>query len=187
METEQAFFLAGGQGGQGQQSRRQSGSYNAQNIFQAFDTELLAESYNVPMEIAQRLQQQNNRGVMINVRERMRVIAPEEEEEYNEEYEEEQEETMRRQRGQGGRWPMTSQNGFEETFCTMKIKQNFDIQREADVFSRQAGRINIVNMHKLPILRYMDMSAERGRLLPVMRLMWDSHATHVLSKLKHFA
>ncbi|KAI3425657.1 uncharacterized protein J3R85_010026 [Psidium guajava] len=165
-----AFFLAGGYGGQGsqqgQQGRRQSRRYNIQNIFQAFDTELLAESYNVPMEIAQRLQQQNNRGIMIDVRERMRMVAPEEDDEYDEEYEEEQEERMRRRRGQGGRWSLASQNGVEETFCTMKIKQNIDIRREADVFSRQAGRVNVVNMHKLPILRYMDMSAERGRLLP---------------------
>ncbi|XP_010046000.2 11S globulin seed storage protein 2 [Eucalyptus grandis] len=161
-----AFFLAGGEGGQGRQQgqqsrRRQSGRYNSQNIFQAFDTEILAESFNVPIEIAQKLQQQSNRGIMINVREKMRVVAPDEDEEYDEEYDEEQEERMRRRRG-----PLTSQNGFEETFCTMKIKQNIDIRREADVFSRQAGRVNIVNMHKLPILRYMDMSAERGRLLP---------------------
>ncbi|XP_030515074.2 11S globulin seed storage protein 2-like [Rhodamnia argentea] len=161
-----AFFLAGGFGGQGRQQGRRGGRYSIQNIFQAFDTELLAESYNVPMQIAQRLQQQNNRGIMIDVGERLRVVAPEEDEEYDEEYEEEQEERMRRRRGQGGRWSLASENWFDEMFCTMRIKQNVDIRREADVFSRQAGRVNVVDMHKLPILRDMDMSAERGRLLP---------------------
>ncbi|XVF21580.1 hypothetical protein REPUB_Repub12eG0102000 [Reevesia pubescens] len=55
-------------------------------------------------------------------------------------------------------------NGIEETTCTMRIKQN--MENEADFVSRQAGRINIVHQQKLPILQFIDTSAERGYLKP---------------------
>ncbi|CAA6662475.1 unnamed protein product [Spirodela intermedia] len=55
-------------------------------------------------------------------------------------------------------------NGMEEIYCNMRIHQYLDNPREADVYSRQAGRLYSVNMHKLPILRYIGMSAERGNL-----------------------
>ncbi|KJU81267.1 hypothetical protein N619_00010, partial [Ectopseudomonas oleovorans] len=79
----------------------------------------------------------------------MRVIRPSEEEEEQEQ----------RQGGQGS-------NGFEETFCSTKLRTNLDNPREADVYSRQAGRLNIANQHKLPILRFLDLSAEKGNLYP---------------------
>ncbi|KAI7980675.1 hypothetical protein LOK49_Contig121G00013 [Camellia lanceoleosa] len=53
----------------------------------------------------------------------------------------------------------------------MRLHQNIDERREADIYSNQADRINIVNQHKLPILRFLDMSVERGNLyLPMMGL-----------------
>ncbi|KAI8026004.1 hypothetical protein LOK49_LG02G00559 [Camellia lanceoleosa] len=54
-----------------------------------------------------------------------------------------------------------------ETFCTMRLHQNIDKRKEADIYSKQADRINIVNQHKLPILYFLDMSTERGNLYPV--------------------
>nr|XP_009624044.1 11S globulin seed storage protein 2-like [Nicotiana tomentosiformis] len=48
----------------------------------------------------------------------------------------------------------------------MKIRTNLEHRTQADIFSRQAGKINHVNRQKLPILKYMDMSASRGTLYP---------------------
>ncbi|OWM81493.1 11S globulin seed storage protein 2-like [Punica granatum] len=154
-----AFFLAGGQGRQSQQPGQRGERFNIQNIFQPFDDELLAEAYNIPTEIARNLKRDDNRGIILNVQERMRVMVPDEQQE-EEYYEEEGRRRFHPRRGYG------SDNGFEETFCTMRVKHNTETRREADVYSRQAGRVNIVNMHKLPILQWIDMSAERGNLLP---------------------
>lgn len=158
-----SFLLAGGeprdgQSGQGgsrqeerqeqrsQRSRReQRGSF--QNIFSGFSEELLAEAYNIPDTIARRLQEDDNRrGVIVKCQDEMRrMMRPDEDE-------------------QEGQRQLV--NGLEETLCTTRIRHNLDTQTESDVFSRQAGRVNIVNQHKLPILRYLDMSAEKGHLFP---------------------
>lgn len=150
------------------QGGRRGGRFNFQKIFEGFDEELLAEAYNAPVEIVRNLQREDNRGFIVNAQEKMRIVAPEEEEEFEEE---------ERRPMQGSRQPYGGSrryggmgyvdNGFEETFCTMKIKQNIEIFREADIHARQAGRVNVINMQKMPILQYMDMSAERGHLLPV--------------------
>ncbi|MCD9645365.1 hypothetical protein HAX54_034221 [Datura stramonium] len=87
----------------------------------------------------------------------MSIIRPDEEEE--EEFEEQQ--------GRPGQqwWEEVIGNGLEENICTMKIRTNIE-QRRADIFSRQAGKINHVGRQKLPILNYMDMSASKGTLYP---------------------
>lgn len=154
----QAFFLAGGQG-RGEGGRR----FSFGNVFQAFDDEFLAEAYDVPVEIVRNLKRDDRRGFIVNVHERMRVMVPEEQEE--EVYFEGE---GRRRSRPGSRYGYGSSNGFEETFCTMRIRHNTETRRESDFFSRQAGRVNIVNQHKLPILGWMDMSLERGNLLPVI-------------------
>ncbi|CAL5357338.1 unnamed protein product [Camellia sinensis] len=107
---------------------------------------LLAEAMNVPEELVRRMQNQNERGLIVIAQEGMSMIRPDEREEQ-------------------GEYGFRS-NGFKETFCTMRLHQNIDERREADIYSKQAGRINIVNQHKLPILRFLDMSAERGNLYP---------------------
>lgn len=137
---------------------------------------MIAEAFGVSPDLIRRMQNQNtDKGIIVQLRERLRVVAPEQE---DEEFEHEEEEPFRRRR-RGRRFNAeegaeedvgaTAENGFEETFCTMKVRQNIDVRREADVHSRQAGKLNIVNMHKMPILQYIDMSAERGRLNPVTR------------------
>lgn len=111
----------------------------------------MAEAFNIPQEIVKRMQTvEEERGLIVMARERMRFIRPDEEE---------QEEYRR-----GG---SESDNGFEETFCTMNIRTNVESRRDADIYSRQAGKLNVVDRHKLPILKYMDMSAEKGNLYPV--------------------
>ncbi|EYU46456.1 hypothetical protein ABFS82_04G041100 [Erythranthe guttata] len=144
-----AFYLAGGvpKSGQHEQSRE-----TFQNIFQAFDSNLMAEAFNVPEEIVRKMQtEQQERGLSVIVRERMSFIRPEEEQE------QEREREGRRSE---------DDNGLEESFCAMKISTNTENRREADIYSREAGKVHLIDSHKLPILKYMDMSAERGNLYP---------------------
>ncbi|KAI4326561.1 hypothetical protein MLD38_031864 [Melastoma candidum] len=174
-ERPRAFFLAGGFGGGERGFRGQTegrgGRFNYRNIFQGFDEHMLAESYGVSPDLIRRMQSQNtDRGIMIQVRERMRVVAPEQD---DEEFELEEEERFRRRRFNSEEDEAAARNGFEETFCTMKVRQNIEVRREAEVHSRQAGKLNLVNMHKMPILQYIDMSAERGRLNP--RALYTPH------------
>lgn len=156
----QAYYLAGGPRNQGQ---GQQGPENFQNILRGFDEELLAEAFNIDRELARRMQRQDDRGLIVKVREGMSVIRPDEREEEEE--------------GEWGR----RLNGIEETWCTMRLRHNVDDRREAEVFSREGGRLNVVNQNKLPILQRLDLSAEKGHLFPVITpfqidrdcLFWD--------------
>ncbi|KAI3847951.1 hypothetical protein MKX03_017476 [Papaver bracteatum] len=148
-----SFYLAGGhqqiyssvQSPQQQQQQRET----FQNVFRAFDENLMAEAFNLPVEVIRRMQQEDQRGFIVRVTgEGMRMIRPEEDEEYEERYQSRRE------------------NGMEELYCNLKIRQYLDNPKEADIYSRQAGRINHANGQKLQILNYMDMSAEKGNLYP---------------------
>ncbi|KAI3984682.1 hypothetical protein MKX01_039299 [Papaver californicum] len=146
-----SFYLAGGQpqriSVQGSPRHQQQQRETFQNVLRAFDENLMAEAFNIPVEVVRRMQQEDERGLIVRVRgEEMRMIRHEQERE--QEYE------SRRC------------NGLEETYCNLKIRQFLDNPREADIYSRQAGRINIANGQKLQILNYMDMSAEKGNLYP---------------------
>ncbi|KAK4407229.1 11S globulin seed storage protein 2 [Sesamum angolense] len=141
-----AFYLAGGVPRSGQQEQQARETFH--NIFRAFDANLLSEAFNVPQETIRRMQsEEEERGLIVMARERMRFVRPDEEEG-------EQEQRPGRQ----------LDNGLEESFCTMKFRTNVESRREADIFSRQAGRVNVVDRNKLPILKYMDLSAEKGNL-----------------------
>ncbi|KDP26533.1 hypothetical protein JCGZ_17691 [Jatropha curcas] len=131
-----------------------------QNVFRSLDEQALAESFNVPTEIVRRMQAGNNRGTIIRCDKEMRTIVPDEREE---------EEFTYSRPGQSGRW----MNGMEEAMCTMKTIHNLESRREADFYTKEAGRIHLANQRKLPILSFMDMSAERGVLLP--RAMHSPH------------
>ncbi|MCL7039195.1 hypothetical protein MKW94_016968 [Papaver nudicaule] len=121
-----SFYLAGGQPQrssslQGSPRQQQKQRETFQNVFRAFNKNLMAEAFNIPVEVVRRMV----RG------EEMRMIRPEEEQEYDQ-----------------------------------SRRYNNDNPREADVYSRQAGRINIVNSQKLQILNYMDMSADKQNRYP---------------------
>ncbi|GAB2234545.1 hypothetical protein Drorol1_Dr00003800 [Drosera rotundifolia] len=60
----------------------------------------------------------------------------------------------------------TASDGLEEAICTMKVLHNMNTRREADVYTRHGGRLNVVNENKLPLLRFLGMSAEKGHLFP---------------------
>lgn len=55
----------------------------------------------------------------------------------------------------------SSPNGLEETYCSMRIRENIERPAAADVYNPRGGRITNLNSHKLPILRFIQMSATR--------------------------
>ncbi|CAN0886057.1 11S globulin seed storage protein 2 [Linum grandiflorum] len=126
------------------------------NVFQGFDEELISEAFNVPVETVRRMQN-DNRGIIVRCQEEMSFVTEEEQQ---------MQEMDRWRQSKGGRYNEQDENGVEETYCSMKIKHNLERPLHADFFSRDAGKINIVNRDKLPILGYLDMSAERGTILP---------------------
>ncbi|KAL6214553.1 hypothetical protein ACLB2K_013985 [Fragaria x ananassa] len=137
----------GQQGRQQGMSRRQQQGNNNNNIFAGFDTQLLADALNIDQQTVQQLQGQNdNRPQIVRVEGRFDFVEPPE-----------SQREERQLQGQHGR-----QNGFEEVFCHMKIKQNIGKPSMADVFSPQAGRISTLNSFSMPILRHLRLSAERG-------------------------
>lgn len=151
------FYLAGGssrqqqQGEQGQQGKQ--GQRNFQNVFSGFDPELLSEAFNVPFETVRKVQRPDERGLIVNSQQGLRsILRPGQEGE---------DEPEQDQGQMGGPY-----NGLEETFCSMKLHTNVDRPTQADVYSRQAGRINVVDRQKLPILKFLDMSIEKGNLFP---------------------
>ncbi|CAI0558951.1 unnamed protein product [Linum tenue] len=181
----QKFFLAGNpqreiQGQRGQPSRhlyrgsekgRGGGGGQEQrsgNIFQAFDEQFLAEAFNIDTDLARRIKNENdNRGIIVRVEEQLEFLSPE----FSEE--------ERRQSSQGGgrtgRW---SANGIEETFCTAKLRHNINDPSRADIFNPRAGRLTTVNSFNLPILRYIQLSAQKGFLYrnAIMTPHWNMNA-----------
>ncbi|XP_016439381.2 11S globulin seed storage protein Ana o 2.0101 [Nicotiana tabacum] len=156
------------QGEQQQQQRRQTG-----NLFDGFDQNLLADVFNVDPELVRNLQgREDQRGRIIRV-ERFDVLSPE-----FEEREEERRPSRREREGRRGSEP----NGLEETICTMRLKENLGQPSRADVYNPRGGRISSLNSHKLPILNWLQLSAERGVLYQnaVMAPYWNMNAHSIL-------
>ncbi|XP_076889478.1 11S globulin seed storage protein 2-like [Bidens hawaiensis] len=144
-------YLAGGVSSQHLQEQQgffrpdQEGFF-FKSTYAGFDRELLAESFNESPQVVSALQEPSNRGLIVKVQQPMRFVTPDEQ-----------------QFSRGG----IPANGLEEgRFCSSKLVFNLNSQREADIFSEQAGKLNLVNEHKLPILSHMDVSAEKGYLQP---------------------
>ncbi|KAG6571523.1 hypothetical protein SDJN03_28251, partial [Cucurbita argyrosperma subsp. sororia] len=144
-------FLAGGIPREERRELRGSKNNDLVNIYNGFDQDFLAQAYNVPTDLVRRMQEERSSGLIVKCDEQMSFLTPEEEEEELSESPSRREEIS---------------NGLEETICTARVQHNMNTQREADVYSREAGRINILNQLKLPILRFMGMSAEKGHLFP---------------------
>ncbi|XP_050365559.1 prunin 1 Pru du 6.0101-like [Argentina anserina] len=164
------FYLAGNpqdefQQGQSQRRRQeirgrtgkqqiQGQQGNNMNVFSGFDTQLLADALNIDQQTAQKLQGRNdNRPQIIRVQGNFDFVQP------PESMREERQIQGTQQRGQQGQY---QDNGMEELFCHMKMKQNIGRPTVADVFSPQAGRISTLNAFSMPILRRLRLSAERG-------------------------
>ncbi|KAK9048126.1 hypothetical protein SSX86_032911 [Deinandra increscens subsp. villosa] len=131
--------------GQGQSQSQQQGT---NNIFQGFETETIAEAFNVDRETAESLRGENdNRGHIVLVDRDLQVIQP----------------SIRREQQEfrGGR---PRENGMEETICSMKLRENIDEPSKADQYNPEAGRCTHLNSFKFPILQFLQLSAERGVL-----------------------
>ncbi|KAG6724296.1 hypothetical protein I3842_03G253900 [Carya illinoinensis] len=157
-----------------QQHQQRRGEHGEQqrdlgnNVFSGFDAEFLADAFNVDTEMARRLQSENDhRGSIVRVEGRqLQVIRPrwsheeQEREERKERERERESESERRQSRRGRR----DDNGLEETICTLSLRENIGDPSRADIYTEEAGRISTVNSHNLPILRWLQLSAERGAL-----------------------
>ncbi|GMI73985.1 CRUCIFERINA [Hibiscus trionum] len=146
------------EGEEDSRSRREQKSSSCSNLLCAFESEFLAQAFNVDTNIIRKLQEvRGHKGTIIRVRDRLDVVSPPRTEE--EEREERQQEESRREHRRSGR-----DNGLEETFCAMRIKENIADPERADIFNPQAGRISTLNRFNLPILNALGLSAEMGVL-----------------------
>ncbi|KAL4190303.1 hypothetical protein AMTRI_Chr07g24040 [Amborella trichopoda] len=173
LDTKQRqFFIAGGQPrgqrkqGEGErgQEGRQEGEYGEeeqrgeqgkekliQTILPQIDTRFLAEALDIPIELAQKIQREDERGIIIKVeKEGLRILSPEGEE---------REEERERETG-----PRANVIGVGERYCNAKIRQNIESLREADIYSRHGGHLKTINRRNLPILDILDMSAAKVTL-----------------------
>ena len=92
----------------------------------------------------------------------------EQEERQKEREEEREQERGRRESQRGGRG---GYNGIEETLCTLRLRENIHDPSRADIYNPHAGRISTLNSHNLPVLRWLQLSAEFGRLQRVRALV----------------
>ena len=122
------------------------------NVFSGFDTNILAEAFGVDEETARKLQgEQDERGLIVRVERGLQTVRPP----FS------REEERQQQRGGGHR------NGLEETVCSARFRENIDDPSRADIYNPQAGRLSTLNSYNLPILRRIQLSAERGVLQKV--------------------
>ncbi|KAE8660782.1 Legumin A [Hibiscus syriacus] len=131
--------------------RHEQQSSSCSNLLCAFESEFLAQSFNVDTNIIRKLQEvRGHRGSIIRVKDRLDVVSPHRMEE--EEREERQQEERRREHHREGR-----DNGLEESFCAKRIKENIADPERADIFNPQAGRISTLNRFNLPILNALAL------------------------------
>jgi hypothetical protein len=127
------------------------------NIFDGFDTPMLAEALGVNPELARRLQSHNDpRGEMVFVKEGLKMLMPTR---MTQEMQQQELEESMQEPSMQGQYNMT--NGLDEAFCTMKIRSNIDLPSRADYFNQRGSRIAILNSQKLPIMNIVQMSAVR--------------------------
>ncbi|GAA0140398.1 hypothetical protein LIER_01754 [Lithospermum erythrorhizon] len=93
-------------------------------------------------------------------------------------------------RQQEGEWPYGRSkrggrgraNGLEETFCTMKLRENIEHPSRTDVYNPNGGRIATVNSQTLPILNHLRLSAEKGTLYrnAIVAPHWNINAHSII-------
>ncbi|URE26690.1 glutelin, partial [Musa troglodytarum] len=78
------------------------------------------------------------------------------------------------------------QSNVLEAYCSMKIRQNIGDPSRADYFNPRAGRITTLNSQKLPILRFVQMSAVRALLRPnaIVSPHWNINAHSIMYALR---
>lgn len=120
----------------------------------------MSDALGVDKELVRRIQNpEDKRGEIVRVERGLQVLQPSRRSEQLQQQEQEREE-----RGESERRGECVSNGLDEAYCTMKIRQNIGDAMLADLYNPRAGRITSLNSQKLPILRFIQMSAERGQL-----------------------
>ncbi|KAB1200940.1 Legumin A [Morella rubra] len=159
-QQRQHHLLAGGEHGP-----RQLGG---DNVFGGFDAQFLADVFNVDIETARRLQGVgDNRGNIVMVESRhLETLRPRgwsREEQEREERRERERESERERERRPSPW-RRDDNGLDETICSLRLKESMDDPSRADIYNPDLGRISTVNSLTLPVLRWLQLSAERGVL-----------------------
>ncbi|XP_078429340.1 cocosin 1-like [Wolffia australiana] len=153
-QTLRRFELAGQQ-----QQKGEEGSSG--NVFRGLNVETVAEALGISRETARKLQAEGDRrGNIVRVEKGLRLARPSKlgrkkkprRRAREKEEEEEVSEDRERNRRDG--------NGVAEVFCNLSNRETTRDPARADVFSREAGSVTSVNSGKLPILRYLRLSAE---------------------------
>uniref|UniRef100_A0A0E0LQV4 Cupin type-1 domain-containing protein n=1 Tax=Oryza punctata TaxID=4537 RepID=A0A0E0LQV4_ORYPU len=177
-QTSRRFRLAGGQAriegrqrygeGESSESETERGGEESYNILSGFDTELLAESMRVSPDIARKLQGRNDkRGNIVRVRRGgLRLLRPATERVTDEEM-------MR-----GTNAAAAAGNGVDEALCLMKLRENVADPMKADLYTPNGGRITVLNSQKLPVLKLIKMSVNRGvmRRNAILAPHWNINA-----------
>ncbi|KAK4595356.1 hypothetical protein RGQ29_013704 [Quercus rubra] len=109
-----------------------------------------------------------------------------EQEERQQEREEEREQERERRESQRGGRGGGGYNGIEETLCTLRLRENIHDPSRADIYNPHAGRISTLNSHNLPVLRWLQLSAEFGRLQKdaIYAPHWNRNAHSVIYVLR---
>ncbi|CAA6655281.1 unnamed protein product [Spirodela intermedia] len=73
-------------------------------------------------------------------------------------------------------------NGLEETLCNLRLDENIADPAKFDIYSRQGGHLTTLNSQKLPVLRLLRLSAERGHLRrnAIIAPLWHINAHSVI-------
>lgn len=168
----QEFYLAGNPEEEFQRPRsnpeeRGRGEHgNKHNIFHAFDDRTLAQILDIKVETARKLRgEDDQRRNIIKVEGPLRVIRPPRSrggEQQDQEGEEEREAEREYQRP--GRY---SDNGLDETICSLRLAENIGDASRADIYTAGAGRLSTTNSLRFPVLRWLQLSAEYGVLYRV--------------------
>ncbi|MQM08003.1 hypothetical protein Taro_040854 [Colocasia esculenta] len=159
--TPRSFYLAGGPPKESE-TMEPARDIHAVNMIRPFDAELLATAFNVPAEIVRTMQREDERGLIVRVKKgSMEMMRPTEEERERRERDGRREEEEEVEEGRRKR-----DNGVEEIYCSSRIHHYLDNPGAADVYSRQAGWLHSIDVFKLPILRYLGLSAEKTNLRP---------------------
>ncbi|KAK1377109.1 Cocosin 1 [Heracleum sosnowskyi] len=170
----QRFFILGNPQGkqQGQQEQQLIQQFQGDSILKGFDAETLAQAFKMNRDMGSKLKGKNvKEGHIITVEKELQVERPER-----------QQQEEHSQQGEGEGQGKEHGNGLEETSCSVRIRVNLDNIDRADIFNPQAGHLISLNSHHLPILRDVQLSAERGHLRKnaIMGPFWVLNAHSIM-------
>ncbi|CAL9778534.1 unnamed protein product, partial [Musa acuminata subsp. burmannicoides] len=174
------FLLAGRERlvEQGSQIEVRLQQIKGNNLLSGFELDPLAEALGVDRELVRKIQNPDDRrGEIVLVTSGLQVLQASRQ---SEQLVREREVRQECQEGRG------CQSNVLEAFCTMKVRQNIGDPLRADYFNPRAGRITTLNSQKLPILRFVQMSAVRALLRPnaIVSPHWNVNAHSIVYALR---